>query len=76
MACCLAGLTQLADTFVSSPAAHFSTGQTVRALLVDVDSDKGRVALNLRPSATATPDAGLLASLFCDLELADALRCA
>ena len=71
-----AGLTQLADTFVSDPNVHYTPGQTVRAQVVAVDASRGRISLNLRPAATAVPDGSLLASLFSDLETANALRCA
>ncbi|KAK9804637.1 hypothetical protein WJX73_002075 [Symbiochloris irregularis] len=69
-----AGLTQLADIFVSDPHSHYTRGQSVRAQIASTDPATGRMGLNLRPSATASADAGLLASYFRDLETAEALR--
>ncbi len=59
-----AGLSQLADTFVSDPHLLFSEGQSVRAQVVTVDAAKQRFSVTLRPSLTASTDASYLASLY------------
>lgn len=53
-----AGLPQLADTFVSDPSAHFSAGQSVRALVTDVDAERRRFSVSLKPSALAGGSGG------------------
>ena len=68
------GLNQLADSFVSSPGAHFTLGQSVTALVQSVDTEKQRLALSLKPSATSARDGAFLHSLFTDLELSEKLR--
>lgn len=68
-----AGLSQLADTFVSDPQQHFQPGQSVRAQVVQIDVAHGKFGVTLKPSLTASKDSRLLASLFADYEAADAL---
>lgn len=74
-----AGLTQLADIFVSDPASHFTRGQSIRAHITSTDAATGRMSLNLRPSVTTAASAEdgslFLGSYFADLEAAESLRC-
>lgn len=60
----LAGLPQLADTFVSDPKRHFREGQSVRAQVVQVDAARQRFSVTLKMSLTSSPDASYLYSLF------------
>lgn len=69
-----AGLAQLGDSFVSDPRRQFAVGQSVRAQVVQVDGDRARFSVTLKPALVASPHAALLASLFADLELAASLR--
>lgn len=70
-----AGLSQLADALVSDPRTLFSEGQSVRAQVVTVDTDKQRFSVTLRPSLTSSKgDASYLAALFRDLEAAEAMK--
>lgn len=69
-----AGLSQLADTFVTDPRALFAPGQSVRAQVVTLDADKQRFAVTLRPSLTASSDAAYVTGLYADLESAAAMK--
>jgi len=69
-----AGLSQLADSFVADPRQLFTEGQSVRTQVVTVDAAHKRFSVTLRPSLTSGSDAGYLASMFSDLELAERLR--
>lgn len=69
-----AGLAQMADTFVPDPSKLFSLGQTVRAQVGQVDKERQRFSVNLKPALTASPDASLLESLFRDQQLALELK--
>eukprot|EP00873_Tetraselmis_striata_P003989 jgi/Tetstr1/424253/TSEL_014822.t1 len=51
-----AGLSQLADTFVSDPQQHFQPGQSVRAQVVQIDVAHGKFGVTLKPSLTASKD--------------------
>ena len=70
-----AGLAQLADSFVSDPAARFAEGQSVRAQVASLDAAKQRFTLSLKHSAVAASDAAYLRALLADLEAAEAIRC-
>jgi uncharacterized protein len=41
-------ISQISDRFVSAPAEVLSIGQTVRARVLDIDYNRGRIALTLR----------------------------
>ncbi|GAX80532.1 hypothetical protein CEUSTIGMA_g7970.t1 [Chlamydomonas eustigma] len=70
-----AGLSQLADTFVTDPKMQYAEGQSVRAQVVQVDAERKRFSLTLKPSLTcSTDDALYLSSLFADLELVHHLK--
>ncbi|KAL6748175.1 hypothetical protein V8C86DRAFT_1190558 [Haematococcus lacustris] len=71
-----AGLSQLADSFTSDPRRLFSAGQSVRARVASVDTDKSRFSLTLRPSLLGQADASYLAALLQDMELASSLKAA
>ena len=58
-----AGLAQLADTFVSDPALHFSEGQSVRAAVATVDAARERFTATLKQSLCGADDAAYLRSL-------------
>ena len=67
-----AGLSQLADTFVSDPAQHFRLNQSVVALVTKLEG--GKVYLNLKQSKCYSGGVALLASLLEDNEAAYALK--
>ena len=69
-----AGLNQLADSFVSSPRAHYTVGQSVCAMVQGIDSERQRLALSLKPSLTSRRDGAYSISLFADLEAAERIR--
>ena len=46
----LAHISELSDDFVKDPGSKFSPGQTVRAVVLGTDVDKGRVSLGLKRS--------------------------
>jgi len=64
---------QLADTFVTDPRQHCAVGQSVLAHVLDVDLERGRSMLCLKPSICNSGGAELLESLFADTELASSL---
>ncbi len=68
-----AGLPQLSDTFVSDPHSVFTTGQSVRAQVAQIDITKNRFSLSLKRSLCGGGDASMLSSFFQDAELAAAL---
>ena len=70
----LAGLAQLADNFVSDPARSFTLGQSVRASVVTVDTERGRFSLALKHSLTNSGDGLDAESLFASLEAAERIR--
>ena len=47
----LAHKSELADAFVGDPASLFRPGQVVRARVLRMDTESGRISLTLRPSA-------------------------
>ena len=59
----LAPKNSLADVFVSSPADHYTVGQSVRCCVVSVDASTKRSIVTLKPSVCMCPDASLLRSL-------------
>jgi rRNA biogenesis protein RRP5 len=59
-----AGLPQLADAFVSDPAAHFAVGQSVVARILEVVEAQQRFTVSLKPSATGAAGSALLHCFF------------
>lgn len=58
-----AGLPQLADTFVTDPARHFSVGQSVLASVVAVEEGGVKFAVSLKPSVVGSSEGKFLAGL-------------
>jgi len=56
----------VADAHVSNIADHVQLGQTVMAYVTDIDTERSRAVLSLKPSQTATTDASYLSNLFVD----------
>jgi rRNA biogenesis protein RRP5 len=59
-----AGLPALSDIFITDPSAAFEVGQTVQAVVGDVDVERERFGVVLKPSQTVTTDSALLATYF------------
>jgi uncharacterized protein len=51
----LVHVSELADRFVKDPAEVVSVGQKVRARVVSVDLERGRIALSLKQKAEGAP---------------------
>lgn len=49
---------------MSDPSRHFAAGQSVAALVTEVDAERGRVSLSLKPSAVGAGDGEYLDALF------------
>eukprot|EP00798_Chlamydomonas_sp_ICE-L_P000495 gene495-1901_t len=69
-----AGLAQLADAFVSDPHQYFTIGQSVCSQVTQVDVEKRRFGVTLKPTLTASSDASFLQALLRDLEFAAELE--
>ncbi len=63
------------DACLLQGIAQFARCQSIIAVQ-QVDQERKRFSVTLKPALVASPDAALLASLFSDLELASSLRCA
>jgi rRNA biogenesis protein RRP5 len=59
-----AGLPALSDIFITDPSAAFEVGQTVQAVVGDVDVERERFGVILKPSQTGMTDSALLATYF------------
>ena len=65
----LAPRAHLCDHFVTSPADHFSPGQTVRARVVEVNPDAEKFIISLKPSQVSSnllSEAGFIRSFFAE----------
>lgn len=71
-----AGASQLGDERVAAAHDAYREGQTVMAVVLEVETSKDQMTVSLKPSQTARSDSALLASLFeCASSSAYRLHC-
>ncbi|KAJ7541483.1 hypothetical protein O6H91_10G061600 [Diphasiastrum complanatum] len=64
-----AGIGKVSDSFVNDLSKYFQKGQSVRAQILEIDEEKGKISLNLKHSVCFSTDASLLQGYFLEEEM-------